>query len=113
MILITKKVKFIKSENKTKKIMIILITIIIIIAMYMLLLTIDYNRFRNLSATVKPLIVLKSYKNKNCIKYYGLGYSIEYKYQCSNRADDLLLCQLKSSKYILFKKIILVEKKYS
>ena len=86
---------------------IIIKIVVILLILYILLVTVDCIRLRTMKFGLKPLITISLGETENGNIYKGLGYSIRYYVNETQRSSDLILARIYGAEFRLFNKILI------
>lgn len=86
---------------------VILKIIIILLILYVLFVTVDCIRLRYAKNGTKPLITIGLGENENGNIYKGLGYSVRYYINETQKSSDLILARIYGAEFRLFDKILI------
>ena len=86
---------------------IILRILMILLIIYILFVTIDCIRLKTMKFGVKPLITISLGETENGNIYKGLGYSVRYYIDETQKSSDLILARIYGAECRLFDKILI------
>lgn len=86
---------------------VILKTIIILLILYVLFVTVDCIRLRYAKSGTKPLITISLGETEKGNVYNGLGYSVRYYTDETQKSSDLILVRIYGAEFRLFNKILI------
>lgn len=80
---------------------------VILLMLYILFVTIDCIRLRTMKLGLKPLITIGLGETENGEIYKGLGYSITYYENVTQKSSDLVFIDIYGAEFRLFDKILI------
>lgn len=86
---------------------ILLKIIVILLILYVIFVTVDCIRLRYAKSGTKPLITISLGETENGNIYKGLGYSVRYYINETQKSSDLILARIYGAEFRLFDKILI------